>query len=108
MEKNFTQQEILLMTGSTFFQQQCFEKTEQDSNKNLSQQEKMVEACWNGILHELLPDIINKDADGKALMLWQITPHRSFLEIELCEKPAASDRYYSIDPYVFLQESFDN
>lgn len=68
----------------------------------------MEEACWNGMLHELLPDVINKDADGKALMLWQVTPHNAFLEIELCETPSASDMYYSIDPYAFMQESFDN
>ena len=43
MDNNSTQQEILLMTGSSFFQQQCFEKNEQDSNKNLSQPEKMEE-----------------------------------------------------------------
>jgi len=108
MERNSTQQEILLMTGSGFFQQQCFERNEQDSNKNLSQEEKMEEACWNGLLQEMLPDVINKDADGKALMLWQVRPCRSFLEIELCETPAASDNYYSIDPYTFLREAFNN
>lgn len=96
------------MTGSGFFQQQCFERNEQDSNKKLSQEEKMEEACWNGMLHELLPDVINKDADGKALMLWQVTPHKAFLGIELCETPSATDMYYSIDPYAFLQESFEN
>ena len=108
MERNSTQQEILLMTGSGFFQQQCFERNEQDSNKNLSQEEKMEEACWNGMLQDLLPGVINKDAAGKALMLWQVVTHNSFLEIELCETPSENDLYYSIDPYAFMQKGFNN
>ncbi|MEP6846349.1 MAG: hypothetical protein ABI861_10115 [Panacibacter sp.] len=108
METNTTQQEILLMTGSSFFQQQCFEKNEQDSNKNLSQKEKIEEACWNGMLNELLPGIIEKSVTGKTLLLWQIKHGKSFLEIELCESPVETDNFYSIDPYIFLNEGLDN
>ena len=108
MERNTTQQEILLMTGSTFFQQQCYEKNEQDSNKYVSQIEKLEEACWNGMLYELLPGVIEKSAEGKALLLWQVRHGNSFLEIDLCETPSQADSYYSIDPYTFLQAGYDN
>jgi hypothetical protein len=110
MERNTTQQEILLMTGSAFFQQQCYEKNEQDrdSNKNMSQGEKLEEACWNGILQELLPGLIAKSPEGKALLLWEIRHGNSFLELDLCEAPAKPDYYYSIDPYMFLKSGFAN
>lgn len=108
MKKKFTQQEILLITGSSFFQQQCFEKNEQDNNRNLSQEEKIEEACWNGMLPELLPDIVRKNIDGKELRLWQTILHESFLGIQLCEVPSATDMYYSIDPYLFTKEKIAN
>lgn len=108
MEKNAAQQEILLMTGSAFFQQQCYEKNEQDSNKNISQIEKLEEACWNGLLGELLPGLIERSSEGKALLLWEIRHGNSFLELDLCETPAKPDYYYSIDPYMFLNEGNNN
>ena len=108
METSSTQQEILLMTGSTFFQQQCLEKNERDSDRNLTQREYMEEACWNGLLQEFLPDVVDKDAEGKSLLLWQIKQCEAFLEIDLCNSPVEADDYYSIDPYLFLPEGFAN
>lgn len=108
MERNTTQQEILLMTGASYFQHQYSEKDQPGNNANLSQPEKLEEACWNGLLNELLPGVIEKSASGKALLLWQVKHGKSFLEIELCEAPEAMDLYYSIDPYAFLQAGFDN
>jgi len=108
MERSTTQQEILLITGSAFFQQQCYEKNEQDSSRNMSQQEKLEEACWNGMLQELLPGLIAKSPEGKALLLWEIRHGNSFLELDLCETPAKPDYYYSVDPYMFLRSGFDN
>ena len=105
MERNTTQQEILLMTGSAFFQQQCYEKNEQDkdSNKNMSQREKLEEACWNGLLPEILPEIFAEtNAQKKKLYLWQVKEGASFLELELGEYPEEKDSYFSIDPYSFL------
>ncbi|CAN5479933.1 hypothetical protein BH10BAC2_BH10BAC2_22940 [soil metagenome] len=108
MEKNTTQQEILLIKGATFFRHQWCEKIEPDNNKHLSAAEKLEEACWNGMLPELLPGLIEKSAEGKSLLLWQMRQGKSFLEIELCQIPASIDYYYSIDPYTFLQAGFDN
>ena len=108
MERISTQQEILLATGSAFFEQQCFERSESNSNKTLSQKEQMEEACWNGLLPDLLPGIVEKNADGKYLLLWNIAHHNAFMEIDLCDEPTANDGYYSINPYVFLQHSFEN
>lgn len=108
MERNTTQQEILLITGATFFQNQLCEKTEQDSRKNMSQPEKLEEACWNGLLNELLPGIIVRSATGKALLLSHIRHCKAFLEIDLCDVPVEQEYYYSIDPYVFLQAGFEN
>ena len=65
MKTIITQQEILLMTGSNFFQHQLCEKNEQERSSNMSQKEKLEEACWNGMLDELLPGIIEKSSSDR-------------------------------------------
>jgi len=102
MKTKNVNQEILLMTTSTFASREWCEKDAYGS-KGLSAGEQLEEACWNGLLDELLPGIIEKSASGKKLLLWQIIPCRSFLEIELCESPVQMDDALSINPYDFLR-----
>jgi hypothetical protein len=98
MKTNTAHQEVLLITGTSFSSRQCFgENTDQTSER-----EKLQEACWNGLLQEMLPEIFTQHDKGKNLFLWTITETNSFLELELSESPEAKDRYFSIDPYSFL------
>jgi hypothetical protein len=101
MKTKIVNQEILLMTTTTFASREWCEKDVQGS-KASSAGEQLEEACWNGLLDELLPGIIEKSASGKKLLLWQIIPCGSFLEIELCESPVHVDNALSINPYRFL------
>lgn len=101
MKTKSIQQEILLMTNTTFSQQQWAEKDPSPNNK-LSLTERLEDACWNGLLYEMFPGIVEKSAEGKQLYLWQIRHGESCLQIELCEQPTAIDLWYSIDPYSFL------
>ena len=101
METRSTQQEILLMTGSKFSEREWAEKISEDKNK-LSPTEKLEDACWNGLLSEMLPEIVQKTTDGKNLFLWHIRSCRSFLEIELGEDALVIEREFSIDPYFFV------
>jgi hypothetical protein len=102
MKTTTTQQEILLMTGTTFSQRQLLEKDVLGDNKYFTRVEQLEDACWNGLLHELLPDILEKSSSGKQLHLREIRRAKSFLEIELCEYPLAIEHAFSIDPYTFL------
>jgi len=101
MKTTSIQQEILLMTNTTFSKQQLCEKDSFANNK-FSQTERLEDACWNGLLYEMFPGIVEKSAAGKQLYLWQIRHGESCLQIELCEQPKAIDLWYSIDPYSFL------
>ena len=105
MKTNF-QQEILLMTNTTFSQKQLCEKDASEKNKHFSRTEQLEDACWNGLLNELLPGIIEKSASGKFLCLRQIRQAKSFLEIELCDHPPQIEQEFSIDPYSFLSTLF--
>jgi len=98
MKSDILQQEILLLTGTTFSQRQLQENDAKDDNNNLSESEKLEEACWSGLLDELLPEIIT----NKKLSLWEIGDSEFSLQIELSEYPS-KQKQFSINPYYFLR-----
>jgi hypothetical protein len=101
MKTNSTQQEILLITGTSFSSRQCYQKEDEANENQLTEKQQLEEACWNGLLEYLLPEIY-LHADDKKLYLWQIKEAASFIEIELGEQPEEKENYFSIDPYSFL------
>ena len=88
------------MTATTFAQREWHEKDPQSKEPSAAGQ--LEEACWNGLLNELLPGLIERSASGKNLLLWQVIQCRAFLEIELCESVVHADNIHSISPYLFL------
>jgi hypothetical protein len=96
---NSTQQEILLVTGTSFSSRLSYQK-EGDTGR-LSQKQQLEEACWNGMLGELLPEICHPNP-FQRMIVWKIREALSFLELDLGEFPASKDQQLSIDPYCFL------
>ena len=89
------------MTGTKFSAQEWAEKNVEDKNK-LSATEQLEDACWNGLLDEMLPELIQKTTEGKKLFLWHIRHCRSFLGVELSESSPSIECELSIDPYFFV------
>ena len=102
MKATFTQQEILLMTGTNFSSRQCSKKDDDDNQANLTEKEQLEEACWSGMLQEMLPEIYEQPAENRKLYLWQIREASSFLGLELGEQPGDKESHLSIDPYTFM------
>jgi hypothetical protein len=100
MKTNYAQQEILLMTGTTFSARQCCEKDPGRQN-NPTEKEQLEEACWNGLLQAMMPEIYGHSNGNKELFLWEIKKANSFIELELGELPEQKDAHFSIDPYAF-------
>lgn len=92
------QQEVLLMTRTTFSARQCWQKNEAAAD-HLSEAEQLQEVCCNGLLPQMLPEICIAD---KNLFISQINENKSCIEIELGEFPAARELRSSIDPYSFF------
>ncbi len=59
------------MTGTHFQLRQCCEKNTGKQN-NLTEKEQLEEACWNGLLQEMIPEIYDLSEENKKLFLWQI------------------------------------
>ncbi len=94
------QQEVLLTLHSSFVHSQL-NKTNEQENKNFSQEERLEEACSNGLIKELLPEVF-KGRHKHRIYLWQMRPGFSFLQLELGELPSQVDKYSSINPHDFL------
>jgi hypothetical protein len=101
MKTETIQQELLLVTTSTFFKKQWCVKNASESNYQ-SNAEHLEEACWNGILDELLPEVMEKSSTGKKLFLWNIRNGQSLLQVEMSESAVMIEKEFSIDPLLFL------
>ena len=101
MAQNSTQQEVLLVTGSGFANRQYLEKDSAENSKNLSQEERLKEACWNGMLKDMLPELFFMTRNAK-LFLWQMREAQHFLALEMAEEPVDIDYHASIDQYCFM------
>jgi hypothetical protein len=102
MKQNQIQQQILLMLGTSFLSRECLEKDDCSNKNHLTEKEKLEQACWNGLLHEMLPEIVEQTEDGEKLYLYQIKTVTHFFELELGQSHEQSEAQFSLDPYRFL------
>ena len=102
MKTNFTQQEILLLTGTSFSLQEFSQNVDGFNSSQLSEKEKLEVACWNGLLPVMLPEVFQQNAINKKLYLWEIREGSSFIELELGEIHLELEKQFSIDPYSFM------
>ncbi len=104
MKANSTQMEIIILTGTSFSASQFSDKNEAASKPGRTEKEILTEACWNGLLPEILPEIVEQIPAGKKIYLWEIKEADAFIELELGELQEDKDRYFSINPYSFIPE----
>jgi len=102
MGKNSIYHEVLLIRGTSFVTEELSRKDDARHNTDLFDNERLEEACWNGMVQTKLPEIFLEVPDGKCLFLWQIKEAESFLVLELGETPSGVDGHSSIVPYLFV------
>lgn len=102
MENKAFHQEILLVTTTTFSQREWCEREAGEARHRLPPLEALENACWNGVLADLLPEILAKSPAGKRLILWNIRQGKSLLLLALSEFPLSAEHHCSIDPRYFI------
>ncbi len=102
MKNNSTQQEVLLITGSGFASRQYVEKDTTDSSKYIPPNEKLKEACWNGMIKEILPEAFFVNDPLVKLYLWEVTEGNHTIILEMENFPTGIDHFFSIDPFRFM------
>jgi len=103
MKANSTQMEIIILTGTSFSASRFSDKNEAASKPGRTEKEILTEACWNGLLPALLPEIVEQIPEGKKMYLWEIKEADAFIELELGELQEDKEKYFSINPYSFLE-----
>jgi len=100
MAKCLNQQEVVLISGSRFANRQQLERDAEQSK--VTPEEKFREACWNGLLKEMLPEIFLMTDEPSKLFLWQMREAQFVLALQMAEFPTEVDLINSIDPYCFM------
>ena len=101
------QQEILLFTNTRFASKDYQKVGKEETHSDDSKIERLKEACWNGLLTELLPEIL-EDHSNKKINLWNINVASTFLDLQFSAYPSATDELFSVNPYIFLQHQYLN
>jgi len=104
--KNSSIQIELLLVASTSLTMLC-EKDPAEIG-NLSVEEQLEQACWNGLLNDMLPTFIQLPMDERKYFIWQIRKGESLLQIQLTDSVKEIAAQSSIDPYLFLSPVFNN
>jgi|SRR5450631_1666381 len=102
MKNKTVQQEILLSFNSRFLSMICIDKSITETPGPCMDVEKIEEACWNGLLKEMFPEICTMSSSGRQMFIWGIRDYNSIMEIDIGECPSGKDSYLCIDPYKFM------
>ena len=107
MKNIFTTMEILLMTNTKFSAREYAGMNENQPSKNKSEHSKLAEACWNGIIPYMLPELF-EEANNKPFILWQLEECNHLLYMQLGGNNIAPDPAFTIHPLVFVENVNQN
>jgi hypothetical protein len=102
MHTNTNRQEILILTNTSFSCRAWSKINERETDNNLSKKEQLMEACWNGLTPDLLPECFEKNYD-RSIILWEINDANAFINLEFGAFMQGKENEYSVNPYVFMQ-----
>jgi hypothetical protein len=108
MKNNSTNQEILLLSNTSFFKRDWVELNANKTDKHLSQKEQLILLCWNGMLKEMIPEILQTEPGKKPLTLWEINESGNMLDLRYGDFNQFEDDEWSINPYIFTELSCRN
>lgn len=102
MKRISTNQEILLIPRSNFFQRDWCELNTNKDSKKLSQKEQLIQLCWNGMLKEMIPEICEPEPGKKPLVLWEISESDNLLGLRYGDFDQQMNDEWSINPHMVL------
>jgi hypothetical protein len=102
MKTNSTQQEILLVTGTSFTSPEFYEPTDGLNYNHLTEKQKLEVAGRNGLLPDMLPEIFEQHSVNNTIYTWDFRESSLFIELKLDEIFLEAEKQFSIDPYSFL------
>jgi len=105
MKQQQNHQELLVFRTTSLSRKVLCETNNNDKNENNSLAEQLEQACWNGLLNEMFPEIIGSGlTPNPKMFIWGIYTGSSYLLINLADAPAQIDAALSIDPHLLIPE----
>ena len=101
MKLQHVHQEVLIFTNTTLSQKALCGKN--SSSNNRSAIEELEEAFWDGLLNELVPEIMPSTRHPK-MVIWGVHAGKFYLLIDLADSPGTTESILSIDPHLFSSE----
>ena len=108
MKTTIIHHEILLFTGTSLASKQLADTRETNDGKTYSAIEELEKACWNGIIHEMFPEILSSLYHKCECFLWNVLSGKNFLYINIGPNPVTAEHDTSIDPYFFMMTACEN
>jgi hypothetical protein len=102
MNGNHTQTELLLMVNTGFFSKHLEKVNRLEARDWYSKKEQLIEACWEGLSSEMLPECFTT-THHDSTDLKEIIDGNSFLDLEFCEGRQKREKEFALNPYVFMQ-----
>jgi hypothetical protein len=96
------QKEILLVVNASFFSRNWVKRNEAEADKRFTQKEKLIDACWNGLVQEILLEFFEMPYD-KSMTLWEINDANAFIDLVFCNFIETSEKELSVNPYIFME-----
>ena len=104
MKQKNIQQEVLVLTQTSFAQKALIGHN--GGAKRSSPAEELEKGFWNGLLNEMLPELmLPMQGRQSELFIWQISIGEFLLLIDMAETPVIIEDSYSINPSCFLSIS---
>ena len=100
MKLQHVQQEVLIFTNTTLSQKALCKN---GRSKNSPAIEELEEAYWDGLLNELVPEIMPSTRHPK-MVIWGVHAGNFYLLIDLADSPGTTESILSIDPHLFSSE----
>jgi hypothetical protein len=109
MKEQHIHQELLIFTTTSFSRKVLCETNDNEKNETMSPTEKLEQACWDGLLNGMFPEVFGSGSPlSSKMFIWAIYPGRSYLHIDMTDSPGTIDFESSVDPYLFLPELNSN
>jgi len=102
MKKKAINHEVLLFTGTSFSRKQLCERDCNQPDNSLTGQ--LQRACWNGLIFEILPDILQYPSQTNNVYTWEVTPAENFIDVKIGAASYSVEYGMCVNPYYFLLE----
>ncbi len=105
MKTEINNQEIMLLIDSRFCSREFCSRDDKLQGLNLNlHREQLENACWAGMLFEMLPELIESQRTGVKTFIWDIHSAGHFLLVNQGCSSQPVEKPFSLDPYLFLDD----